>query len=152
MDPVTDRRPSRDPIRERGGWNLYGFVGNGKNLIDGLGLCGMICMRPVGVLSHGWLEFRDVDGSVKNLHFSEAYGDSFGFGKFEETGAYERTKVIMCADFSQSRDPAKKLVASVIQGNCATCGNVLSRKRGEFHVAVLGGYNVLNQNCRVVPV
>ena len=28
-DPVTGRWPSRDPIEERGGVNLYGFVGNG---------------------------------------------------------------------------------------------------------------------------
>jgi len=27
-DPVTGRWPSRDPIEERGGLNLYGFVGN----------------------------------------------------------------------------------------------------------------------------
>lgn len=37
--PTTGRWASRDPIMERGGWNLYGFVGNqttGK--IDRLGL------------------------------------------------------------------------------------------------------------------
>ena len=28
LDPVTGRWPSRDPIEERGGVNLYGFVGN----------------------------------------------------------------------------------------------------------------------------
>jgi len=27
-DPVTGRWPSRDPLVERGGMNLYGFVGN----------------------------------------------------------------------------------------------------------------------------
>jgi RHS repeat-associated protein len=38
-DPVTGRWPSRDPIGERGGINLYGFVGNnGVNRIDLLGL------------------------------------------------------------------------------------------------------------------
>ena len=38
-DPVTGRWPSRDPIGERGGINLYGFVGNdGLNWIDVLGL------------------------------------------------------------------------------------------------------------------
>jgi RHS repeat-associated protein len=42
-DPVTGRWPSRDPIEERGGINLYGFVGNsGVNNWDYLGLkdCG----------------------------------------------------------------------------------------------------------------
>jgi RHS repeat-associated protein len=34
-DPLTGRWPSRDPIEERGGLNLYGFVGNdGSNFID----------------------------------------------------------------------------------------------------------------------
>jgi RHS repeat-associated protein len=38
-DPVTGRWPSRDPIEERGGINLYGFVGNdGVNWADILGL------------------------------------------------------------------------------------------------------------------
>lgn len=38
-DPLTGRWPSRDPIAERGGSNLYGFVGNdGENKIDYLGL------------------------------------------------------------------------------------------------------------------
>jgi RHS repeat-associated protein len=37
-DPVTGRWPSRDPIGERGGVNLYGFVGNdGMNKFDLLG-------------------------------------------------------------------------------------------------------------------
>jgi RHS repeat-associated protein len=38
-DPVTGRWPSRDPIGERGGMNLYDFVvNNGVNKIDYLGL------------------------------------------------------------------------------------------------------------------
>ncbi len=38
-DPVTGRWPSRDPIEEEGGLNLYGFVGNsGANRWDYLGL------------------------------------------------------------------------------------------------------------------
>jgi RHS repeat-associated protein len=40
-DPVTGRWPSRDPIGENGGINLYGFVGNdGLNKWDILGLEG----------------------------------------------------------------------------------------------------------------
>ena len=39
-DPVTGRWPSRDPIEERGGINLYGMVGNNPiSRIDRLGLC-----------------------------------------------------------------------------------------------------------------
>jgi RHS repeat-associated protein len=38
-DPVTGRWPSRDPIGEAGGFNLYGFVrNNGVNGVDSLGL------------------------------------------------------------------------------------------------------------------
>jgi hypothetical protein len=38
-DPMTGRWPSRDPIAEQGGLNLYGFVGNdGVNRFDFLGL------------------------------------------------------------------------------------------------------------------
>jgi RHS repeat-associated protein len=38
-DPLTGRWPSRDPIEERGGLNLYGFVGNNApNYIDLYGL------------------------------------------------------------------------------------------------------------------
>jgi len=41
-DPVTGRWSSRDPIWERGGFNLYGFVGNdGVNKLDYLGLMNM---------------------------------------------------------------------------------------------------------------
>ena len=37
-DPLTGRWPSRDPIEERGGKNLYGFVGNrSTDLFDSLG-------------------------------------------------------------------------------------------------------------------
>ena len=40
-DPVTGRWPSRDPIGERGGVNLYGFIGNGSvSAVDFLGLLG----------------------------------------------------------------------------------------------------------------
>jgi RHS repeat-associated protein len=37
-DPVTGRWPSRDPIEERGGMNLYGMVGN--NIINGVDILG----------------------------------------------------------------------------------------------------------------
>jgi RHS repeat-associated protein len=39
-DPVTGRWPSRDPIEEAGGVNLYGFIGNRTTyLYDLLGMC-----------------------------------------------------------------------------------------------------------------
>jgi RHS repeat-associated protein len=52
-DPVTGRWPSRDPIGEDGGLNIYGFVGNESvNQWDVLGLkvrkCIVMADRPVG--------------------------------------------------------------------------------------------------------
>ena len=42
-DPLTGRWPSRDPIKEEGGTNLYGFVGNdGVNDFDYHGLMGWL--------------------------------------------------------------------------------------------------------------
>ena len=37
-DPVTGRWPSRDPIGEKGGVNLYGFVGNARGAVNGFRL------------------------------------------------------------------------------------------------------------------
>ena len=43
-DPMTGRWPSRDPIEEDGGMNLYGFVGNDSlNSVDLLGLYDLDC-------------------------------------------------------------------------------------------------------------
>ena len=51
-DPNTGRWPSRDPIEEEGGINLYAFVGNdGVNRWDRLGLVGSI---TVPGSSQGW--------------------------------------------------------------------------------------------------
>ena len=43
-DPVTGRWPSRDPIGEMGGINLYGFVGN--NAVNWLDLLGLVQPLP----------------------------------------------------------------------------------------------------------
>jgi RHS repeat-associated protein len=49
-DPATGRWPSRDPIGERGGLNLYGFVGNsGVNRWDYLGHEIGLHWPPVGI-------------------------------------------------------------------------------------------------------
>jgi RHS repeat-associated protein len=53
-DPLTGRWPSRDPIEERGGMNLYGFTENNPiNKIDILGNLGDPCNRPK------WPEFPE---------------------------------------------------------------------------------------------
>ena len=47
-DPVTGRWPSRDPIWENGGVNLYGFVGNDG--VNGLDVVGLSVLMPTGDL------------------------------------------------------------------------------------------------------
>jgi len=45
-DPLTGRWPSRDPIGERGGVNLFGFVGNdGVGRVDYLGFKGVVTKK-----------------------------------------------------------------------------------------------------------
>jgi RHS repeat-associated protein len=52
-DPVTGRWPSRDPIGEEGGINLYGFVGNdGINWLDILGLIELAKCEVVYYVGH----------------------------------------------------------------------------------------------------
>ena len=58
-DPVTGRWPSRDPIGERGGVNLYGFVRNdGVNRWDLWGLIDLLPL-PTDVDEGGGLMFED---------------------------------------------------------------------------------------------
>ena len=50
-DALTGRWPSRDPIQERGGVNLYGFVGNNSNAAyDSLGLAITLYTNDVATL------------------------------------------------------------------------------------------------------
>jgi len=75
-NPVTGRWPSRDPIGERGGMNLYGFVGNdGVNWWDYLGL---VLLEITG----GFEFFSDVDSY-------QTYTGPGGFDRYH----YERRKV-----------------------------------------------------------
>jgi RHS repeat-associated protein len=60
-DPNTGRWPSRDPIAEEGGINLYGFVGNdGVNWVDLLGMRGAQNKRNP---EQAWIDFKN---SIKN--------------------------------------------------------------------------------------
>jgi RHS repeat-associated protein len=57
-DPETGRWPSRDPIQERGGANLYGFVGNDG--VDRVDLLGKIIMFHVA--------YPTIDQRYRNKH------------------------------------------------------------------------------------
>jgi RHS repeat-associated protein len=60
-DPTTGRWPSRDPIRERGGSNMYGFLKNdGTNKTDYLGKSPVVAGVGIGAaLCYGLLKFFD---------------------------------------------------------------------------------------------
>ena len=75
-DPITGRWPSRDPIEERGGVNLYGFVGNdGVNWVDVLGLklivtddCVKELLKKLKELDHRLKKMVDDLESSKHIH------------------------------------------------------------------------------------
>jgi hypothetical protein len=77
---VTGRWPSRDPIEEQGGINLYGFVGNdGLNRIDVLGM--KSCSDWVA-----WdLEYNDVFLRWEETGWMPLIG---GIGAWIEVGGY----------------------------------------------------------------
>ncbi len=69
-NPETGRWLSRDPIAERGGFNLYGFVGNdGVNRVDLLGLRGC---HGIVFLTHSY-DIKSIVEQVDN-RVRENYG------------------------------------------------------------------------------
>ncbi len=69
-DPVTGRWPSKDPIGERGGMNLYGMVGNDAvNRVDLLGMTGLGNAHSAfqASLWKGYTEAKDMP-STKHGH------------------------------------------------------------------------------------
>jgi RHS repeat-associated protein len=118
-DPQTGRWPSRDPIGEEGGVNLYGFVGNdGVNLWDYLGLekCCKITLYVDGPskrdavkdntlnvaidTGHTWVVLSDIDPHDilgEEMKYSHGPGapigkddlDDFKDGKFPGTADWE---------------------------------------------------------------
>jgi RHS repeat-associated protein len=90
-DPLTGRWPSRDPIQEKGGLNLYGFVGNDAILhIDFLGNDRQL---PDGNLDYfgaegpgmledmkalGWADKEDIEKLYKAINEAESITDDKG--------------------------------------------------------------------------
>jgi len=92
-DPLTGRWPSRDPIEEEGGMNLYGFVGNdGVKNLDYLGMwtevyrTGESWATTCAESGDTWqklanklhLETKDVDKWVANFRALDFFGPSPG--------------------------------------------------------------------------
>ena len=85
-DPALGRWPSRDPIGEEGGLNLYGFVGN--DAANGLDILGLIeektCSTPSLCEIDGMEMLSDVKETVdRNTRWSKwsPWSQMFGMGK-----------------------------------------------------------------------
>ena len=91
-DPVTGRWPSRDPIEEQGGINLYGFVGNdGVNRWDYLGL-----LDSTEALRH----FKGGTGTAKKMSFDDIDTSSIKSSEFPRVKDAIR-------DFKKNPKPAR---------------------------------------------
>jgi hypothetical protein len=68
-DPVTGRWPSKDPIEERGGVNLYGFLANnGISNLDILGQGLFDCLSKIDDILNGNYEVTDVENNDDKQH------------------------------------------------------------------------------------
>jgi RHS repeat-associated protein len=98
-DPVTGRWPSRDPIEERGGINLYGFVGNDSvNSIDLLGEFSFWRHWRSGARTDinvdfstydpGWepKDFPNFDDNLKACCWNKTGGPVFNVARLYQTG------------------------------------------------------------------
>jgi uncharacterized protein RhaS with RHS repeats len=113
-DPLTGRWPSRDPIQERGGINLYGFVGNdGVNRLD---LLGLKCL---------WAIEADFD--------KEVTGEDAGLGEKHPKckSKFCRYKITKYNDNGQCNPPVYKVGdAYDIEKTGKECQKKLSRTNG----------------------
>jgi len=87
-DPKTGRWPSRDPIGEEGGVNLYGFVGNDS--IGRIDRLGMVEIEYEIVRNDGkYLElfWRSILGGIGE--WGQPFWDADGYGRPSEEGGVE---------------------------------------------------------------
>ena len=102
-DPETGRWLSRDPLGERGGLNLYGFVNNNAvNRWDYLGLKDFL-IGFYGAGSHG---------AYGNLWFKKTYVDAGGTGYLFSDGKDDKAIKKLFAEIDTNKD--KKIVSSEI--------------------------------------
>ncbi len=85
-DPVTGRWPSRDPIGESGGLNLYGMVGNDAvDSVDYLGLAERNSWLVESDKRAAWLKKNQKDGNILegigNFFGATFYGIGGSFGQ-----------------------------------------------------------------------
>ena len=116
-DPQTGRWPSRDPIEEEGGFNLYGFVGNdGVNGWDHLGLSENSC------------DGKEDEGNIR--HATISFGHSITGGNFVVPG--EKMAVGAAANKALKTLLVEALgkvapLASLIRGGLSVSGMTTAR-------------------------
>jgi hypothetical protein len=105
-DPVTGRWPSRDPIEESGGMNLYGFVGNnGVNDADVVGKNSLSKEVTNALLNaaleaylflakcpDGWQEHSRPSLASYGIKGPYSYGDWTKLYEYSGTGAIVKTR------------------------------------------------------------
>jgi len=89
MDPVTGRWPSRDPLEEQGGINLYVLVGNdGVNQFDIIGLASTRGYSCTCLYEHGIVKSDSISGDYDGDQIWEIYDEMVkvktgkGYGRF----------------------------------------------------------------------
>jgi RHS repeat-associated protein len=129
-DAITGRWPSRDPIEEEGGINLYGFVGNdGVNWPDYLGLT--IRRNPTLYLTRQ--EIRDKYKAGAKTIFDTVpitEGEDFYEHKKDESGK-------CCAKIKS----APLLIINVQTILPVNWGTPISDENGDYNVLTKEGYN-----------
>ncbi|NCB85815.1 MAG: hypothetical protein EOM44_15220, partial [Bacteroidia bacterium] len=141
--PALGRWLSRDPIEERGGLNLYGFVNNDPvNRWDMLGhICGITIHRaPVGMYL---LEPQNI-GEFRAYHPGQTPAAEFSFGhewiQFEDGTAYgfypKGNSIYSLGEARVGNDPAPKNYSgktgiSTWEGVCSSNESVLQEGKGK---------------------
>ena len=147
-DLVTGRWPSRDPIEERGGLNLYGFVGNdGVNKRDLIGLSIYESLTPLereaahaaydsyndkkGVLLSGW---QDTIYSQRGFYAELTFRGAYYYLAFRGTDMksiydwqynYHQAIGLEPEQYELAVKLAKKVVETVGDDRLVICGHSL---------------------------
>jgi RHS repeat-associated protein len=128
-DPVTGRWPSRDPIEERGGINLYGFVGNdGMNKWDVLGRIPELSIggsASAGILIGLWgVELSMTSAVTSKCRSCVTYAGTAmlgpgatGYAGFSLTGAYSPSGSLEGSGLSHG-------IGGALGGGVGATGNV----------------------------
>jgi uncharacterized protein RhaS with RHS repeats len=146
-DPLTGRWPSRDPIEERGGANLYAFVWNdGVNSWDYLGLDVFVLNKPNSANSFGHAAVLVSGGDSHTYHsFSEDGYDTESFKSLEEAlehakkSGYENYLEYECDEESddaarEAADEYKDKKYCKSSSNCQSLTNDATKASGVDYV------------------